>query len=1070
MSDDDRVRSSSSRLPAVIHPRDDFMRETDARLEAFEGLVCGLGECRILVYGSGANARHILKSKARAAIVGIADDGNAGADIDGFSVCTLEGGLKLEPDTVVIAAQFTSVLHVYQRISDACDEAGITVYDMCGNRLSHLVEQVEQDMSCSRDYALDMISHADVISVDARLLFQDRYDTPPHPEQSLATCPRELVDLLTYTACQDTSVVFMADDPSVTQEILGRRLAALGYTEPCEAILHAETGLWAVNGHFRLLKQSHPGSHILHIGSTPGTDGAVPRSHGIDTIILYSYPLNPRRLKDPVWPSGWNLESISNSRSAASNTVPWWSEERPGGPCTPQTTLISCAQEVFEGSRADDPAMVVAPLVVGFASWLAEQLSDAHGLQPFDEVLFPSRDGFIVKEVYDVLRAAAEPSLLPPSRYLYTSRTAAAAATAHGAKASRRNYLHYLAKEGLVPGGRYALVDFVGAGTLQKLLASFVPFTLSGFYFGSRHGAEAVKGLPAACYFQDEDADFLMRYLDLEPYLSSPEPSLLGFDDEGRPLFKPEIRSEDELDELARVHDAVLRFARRYFSGNHACCSAVDHRFLNAIMPVLDRCDTSAMMLYDDFRGNAVFNPFTGEKVAEARPTEASAPTSGKGRERTVHGVLLDMLAEFDRVCTSNGLRYIATHGTMLGAVRHGGFIPWDDDLDVAMPRADYDRLAELASKGAFKEPYFLQTPQSDPECFFGGYAKLRDSSTAAIEPYTEGRSFNQGIWMDIMPLDNRPRSNEATKRQLRYHVRTWQRALYAQTYGVGRMGNTSPKKMSFYFMLADRYDRDQLCRRLRKACTACHETGELTIFAGNYDINRDGIRYRLADVDAAVRVPFEKTTIPIPQNARAWLEEYYGPEWEHPDKAAGPEIGTARAGFIIDPTVPYTELIACNADDKKACIRLEDGVVGFTAGVFDLFHVGHLNLLEAAKARCDYLRVGVISDEVCEQLKYKVPVIPLEERMRIVGALECVDDVVAIEDRRLLSKVEAWHEWPFDVAFSGDDHADDPFWQREDEVLASLGARIEYLPYTKSISTSALREQIAGGDSIDAR
>lgn len=1054
------------------------MRETDARLEAFGEFVCGLGECRILVYGSGANARHILGSKARAAIVGIADDENAGIDIDGLLVRALEDGLGLAPDAVVIAAQFTSVLHVYQRISDACDKAGIVVYDMYGNRLSHLVEQVEQDMSCSRDYALDMISHADVISVDTRLLFQDRYDAPPLPEQSLATCPRELVDLLTYTACQDTSVVFMADDPSVTQETLGRRLAALGYTEPCEAILHAETGLWAVNGHFRLLKQSHPDSHILHIGSTPGTDGAIPRSYGIDTIVLYSYPLNPRRLKDPVWPSGWDLESMSNSRSTASSSTPWWSAEHSDGSCTPQTVLISCAQEVFESGRSNDPAMIVAPLVAGFTGWLAEQLSEAHTSLPFDEVIFPSRDGFIVKETYDILRATAGSEHLPPSRYLYTSRTAAAAATAHGGGTSRRNYLSYLAKEGLAPGGRYALVDFVGAGTLQKLLASFVPFALSGFYFGSRLGVDVVRSLPASCYFQDKDADFLMRYLNLEPYLSSPEPSLLGFDDEGRPLFKPEIRSEAELGELARVHDAVLRFAHRFFSGDQTCHSAVDHRFLNAIMPDLDHCDTSVMTLCDDFRGNAVYNPFTGEKVAEARPVETSAPTSGKDRKRTVHEVLLDMLAEFDRVCSSNGLRYIATHGTMLGAVRHEGFIPWDDDLDVAMPRADYDRLAELASEGTFKEPYFLQTPQSDPECFFGGYAKLRDSSTAAIEPYTEGHSFNQGIWMDIMPLDNRPRSNEATKRQLRYHVRTWQRALYAQTYGVGRMGNTSPKKMSFYFMLADRYDRDQLCRRLRKACTACHETGELTIFAGNYDINRDGIRYRLADVDAAVRVPFEKTTIPIPENAREWLEEYYGPGWEHPDKTAGPEDGATHTGFIIDPTTPYTELAARNADDKETCIRREDGmcgsdpdgVVGFTAGVFDLFHVGHLNLLEAAKARCDYLRVGVISDEVCEQLKHKVPVIPLEERMRIVGALECVDDVVAIEDRCLLSKVEAWHEWPFDVAFSGDDHADDPFWQREDEVLASLGARIEYLPYTKSVSTSALREQIAGGDSIDAR
>lgn len=137
---------------------------------------------------------------------------------------------------------------------------------------------------------------------------------------------------------------------------------------------------------------------------------------------------------------------------------------------------------------------------------------------------------------------------------------------------------------------------------------------------------------------------------------------------------------------------------------------------------------------------------------------------------------------------------------------------------------------------------------------------------------------------------------------------------------------------------------------------------------------------------------------------------------------------------------------------------------VGFTAGVYDLFHVGHLNLLEASRGRCDYLRVGVISDELCWVLKRVRPFVPLEERMRIVDALSCVDEVVAIREERLLSKVEAYYEWGFDVAFTGDDHKGDPYWEREGEVLAGLGARIEYLPYTQSTSSTQLRRAIEGG------
>ena len=135
-----------------------------------------------------------------------------------------------------------------------------------------------------------------------------------------------------------------------------------------------------------------------------------------------------------------------------------------------------------------------------------------------------------------------------------------------------------------------------------------------------------------------------------------------------------------------------------------------------------------------------------------------------------------------------------------------------------------------------------------------------------------------------------------------------------------------------------------------------------------------------------------------------------------------------------------------------------EKPVVGFTAGVFDLFHVGHLNLLERCKERCDYLRVGVISDEVCFVLKGKTPIIPLADRMRIIGALRCVDETVAIREELLLSKVEAFYEWPYDVAFSGDDHQGDPYWEREGNLLCQLGARIEFLPYTESISSSSLR------------
>jgi len=123
--------------------------------------------------------------------------------------------------------------------------------------------------------------------------------------------------------------------------------------------------------------------------------------------------------------------------------------------------------------------------------------------------------------------------------------------------------------------------------------------------------------------------------------------------------------------------------------------------------------------------------------------------------------VELDMLVQFDAVCKKHGLRYFLLFGTLLGAVRHHGFIPWDDDADVGMPREDYNRL--LALKDEFKNPLFLQSHETDPE-YYISWARLRNSNTTAISPLIRHQKMNQGIFLDIFPLDNLL-YNEGTER-----------------------------------------------------------------------------------------------------------------------------------------------------------------------------------------------------------------------------------------------------------------------------------------------------------------
>lgn len=134
--------------------------------------------------------------------------------------------------------------------------------------------------------------------------------------------------------------------------------------------------------------------------------------------------------------------------------------------------------------------------------------------------------------------------------------------------------------------------------------------------------------------------------------------------------------------------------------------------------------------------------------------------------------------------------------------------------------------------------------------------------------------------------------------------------------------------------------------------------------------------------------------------------------------------------------------------------------IIGYTTGVYDMFHVGHLNILERAKAQCDYLIVGVSTDELVMRDKNKRPIIPFDDRCRIVKALQCVDEVVPQIDK---DKFSAWQRLPrkFHKMFVGSDWQNTPAWDRYEEQFRPVGVEIIYLPHTDGISSSILREKL---------
>jgi glycerol-3-phosphate cytidylyltransferase len=135
-------------------------------------------------------------------------------------------------------------------------------------------------------------------------------------------------------------------------------------------------------------------------------------------------------------------------------------------------------------------------------------------------------------------------------------------------------------------------------------------------------------------------------------------------------------------------------------------------------------------------------------------------------------------------------------------------------------------------------------------------------------------------------------------------------------------------------------------------------------------------------------------------------------------------------------------------------------GVVGYVPGAYDMFHIGHLNILRRAKEHCDYLIAGVVTDEVMLSAKGKPPVVPHEERMEIVAAISCVDEVVTDVSS---DKLVMWKLLGFDVLFKGDDWKGTPKGDRLEASMAEVGVQVVYFPYTAHTSSTLLRALISG-------
>lgn len=263
--------------------------------------------------------------------------------------------------------------------------------------------------------------------------------------------------------------------------------------------------------------------------------------------------------------------------------------------------------------------------------------------------------------------------------------------------------------------------------------------------------------------------------------------------------------------------------------------------------------------------------------------------------------VILDMTLEVDRVCKKHNLTYFLWSGSMLGAVRHHGVIPWDDDIDLIMPRKDYESFLTLGDE--FEFPYFFQTPYTDPECCYS-FARIRNSRTTGIVDLFRYQHMNHGIWISVLPLDNWKLEGGEAKyakiKSLLLDCSTYMRMKnphlseqnLQRVESYKRRGVDYLKTYEEIFRLTGEF-KDEDCDYV--AHDSC------TIFPYERAV------FPIEDFKNQLFVDFEGYQLPIPNGYDRILTIMYGDYMKFPPVE---ERGVWHAGTTFVPDIPYLDYL----------------------------------------------------------------------------------------------------------------------------------------------------------------
>ena len=249
---------------------------------------------------------------------------------------------------------------------------------------------------------------------------------------------------------------------------------------------------------------------------------------------------------------------------------------------------------------------------------------------------------------------------------------------------------------------------------------------------------------------------------------------------------------------------------------------------------------------------------------------------------KSLQNVCLEILKEVDRVCKKHNILYWLDSGSMLGAVRHHGFIPWDDDLDIAMFRDDYNRFCEIAPQ-ELKSGYFLQTRKTDPEypLFF---AKVRKDNTFIDEKSFRKLHINKGIFIDIFPVDKMPKKNSLIKRHRLYLWFLFR--LYFQTgKNIVPVSSFLSKPILKFLLKFIKINKNKLYNYIDKVYTKYNTNKEYNYTASWTMAQKFNWLYKKEWYESFIEVPFEDMTAKIPVGYDELLTNAYGDYMTPPPK-----------------------------------------------------------------------------------------------------------------------------------------------------------------------------------------